>query len=331
MKLGIVGSGKIVHYFLPAAIKIKNLSLVGISSTPRSAEILKDLQQKYHIEHTYTDNKRMFANPDIDTIYVAVPNVLHYQICEEALEAGKNVICEKPFVYTTAQARSLKKLADQKGVFITEAITNIYLPNFKLLKENLHKLGPIHIINFNYTQYSTRYHEFKKGNILPVFDPKKGGGALMDLGIYDIHLAVGLFGEPDSVEYLPNMQQGTDTSGVIIMQYPQYLCLMMAVKDSYADAKSYIEGENGSLVINGLIDELPSLDLQLKDQNGEYFNENKYDHRMISEFENFVKVFDEHDIAANEAAFDHSIQVLNVLGAVKASFNSKGHAWVKVN
>lgn len=323
MKLGIVGSGKIVHDFLTAADKVKGLKVKGISSTPRSKEVLEDLQKKYDIPEIYTDNDLLFSNASIDTIYVAVPNVLHYQICKEALEAGKNVICEKPFVYTVKEAEELKAIADHNHLFIIEAITNIYLENFNKIKEAIPKLGPLHIVNLNYTQYSTRYSELKKGNLLPVFNPQKGGGALMDLGIYDIHLAVGLFGMPEAVQYLPNYQKGTDTSGVIILRYPTFICVMIAAKDSFADAKSFIEGEDGSLVINGLVNQLPSFELQMRtaDKGGDVQNYNKYDHRMISEFTTFVKLFDGKDQAAVDSAFTHSVQVLKVLDLAKQDLN----------
>lgn len=114
MKLGIVGSGMIVHDFLTTADQIENLELTAISSTKRSANIARELAKKYNIKKTYTDNEAMMADPDVDTVYVAVPNFLHYDIAKLALEHGKNVICEKPFVESTAQAEELKQLADKK-------------------------------------------------------------------------------------------------------------------------------------------------------------------------------------------------------------------------
>ena len=75
-------------------------------------------------------------------------------------EHGKNVICEKPFVQSTAEAEELKKLADEKDLIIAEAITNLYLENFKQIKAEIAKIAPIHIINLNYTQYSSRYDAF---------------------------------------------------------------------------------------------------------------------------------------------------------------------------
>ena len=116
MKLGIIGSGMIVHDFLKTADKINNLELTAISSTVRSKDIARELANQYGIKKTYTDNEKMMVDPDVDTVYVAVPNFLHYEIAKEALEHGKNVICEKPFVESTEQAKELKRLADEKDL-----------------------------------------------------------------------------------------------------------------------------------------------------------------------------------------------------------------------
>lgn len=73
-------------------------------------------------------------------------------------------------------------------------------------------MGDVKIVQLNYSQYSSRYEAFKQGQIAPVFDPKKAGGALMDLNVYNIHFVAGLFGEPKAVHYYPNMKKGVDTS-----------------------------------------------------------------------------------------------------------------------
>lgn len=319
MKLGIIGAGKIVHDFLTVANSISDLQLVAISAPPQNLPELKKLQAKYGFKKVYTDNQELLLDSNVDTVYVAVPNSLHYEVCKESLKYGKNVICEKPMVYTVTQAKELKGIADTKHVMLFEAITNLYLENFKEIKSRLKLLGPIHIVNLNYTQLSTRYPKFLKGHLLPVFDPKKGGGALMDLGIYVIHLAVALFGMPDEVKYFGNYAQGTDTSGVIVLKYSDKICNLIVAKDSYAEPFSFIEGEKGSIRINGLINQLPSFSLELKGKDVQDFNFNKHKHRMVSEFETFIKCLNMCDFEAENQAFTQSIQALRVLQEAKAS------------
>ena len=251
MKLGIIGSGKIVHDFLTTAAKIKGLELAAISTTKRSQPIAKNLAKQYNIKEVFADNGQLCHDENVDTVYVAVPNSLHYEIVKEALLAGKNVICEKPYVETVAQAEELKEIADKKDLIIVEAITNIHLPNFKAIKQQLAEIAPIHIISLNYTQYSSRYDDFLQGKIAPVFDPAKDGGTLTDLNIYNIHLAVGLFGKPEKVQYYPVMQKQVDTSGILNLVYPDKQAVLIAAKDSYTTPRSFIEGEKGTIYFDG--------------------------------------------------------------------------------
>lgn len=320
MKLGIIGSGKIVHDFLTTANKIQNLELTAIATTKRSATIGQELAKKYNIKKTYTSNTDLFNDEEVDTVYVAVPNSLHYLVAKKALEAGKNVICEKPFVSTTAEARKLKKIADDHGVIIVEAITNIHLENFKHIKEDLAKIAPVHVLSLNYTQYSSRYDDFLKGKIAPVFDPTKDGGALKDLNIYNIHLAVGLFQNPKTVQYYPNMQRGVDTSGILNLVYQGMQASLIASKDSYTTPRSFIEGEKGTIFFDGSPGELTNYSLELRGEEPKQFNFNKYDHRMVSEFVDFINVIDNHDTEQADEWFEHSLHVLEILSAAKRSY-----------
>ena len=317
MKLGIIGSGMIVHDFLKTADKINNLELAAISSTVRSKDIAQELAKQYGIKKTYTSNEELMADPDVDTVYVAVPNFLHYEIAKMALVHGKNVICEKPFVESTAQAEELKKLADQKDLIIIEAITNLYLENFKQIQKELKNIAPIHIINMNYTQYSSRYDAFLEGKIAPVFDPKKDGGALMDLNIYNIHLVAALFGLPDKVQYYANMQKGVDTSGILHMSYPDKQASLTASKDSYVTPRSCIEGEKGSIYIAGSTGALDNFTVQMRNEEPKTYHLNKYEHRMTSEFNAFSDIIDHHDTVKADEAFVNTLESMQILTAAR--------------
>lgn len=314
INLGIVGSGMIVHDFLSIANQIPNLNLTAISTTKRSEKIGQELSKNYDIKYSYSHNEELYNNDEVNTVYVGVPNNLHYEVAKQALLAGKNVICEKPFVDTVDQARELKKIADKQGVFLVEAITNIYLANFNYLKEHLKTIGPIHQVALNFTQYSSRYDNFLNNIIEPVFDYQKNGGALMDIGIYNIHLTVGLFGKPKHVQYFPVIQKKVDTSGTLMLTYPDMQVSSIAVKDSYVtDQWSYIEGEKGTLKIKGSLGQLDEVELDLKGKKPQSIKLNKYSDRMVAEFVEFSRMIKENDKEAANKAFEHSLTVLEVL------------------
>ena len=247
MKLGIVGSGMIVKDFLKMFNELKGIELLGISA--RNEENLKNLCVQYPIERYYLSYEEMLENKDIDTIYVAVPNDLHFIMSKKALLAGKNVICEKPFTTNLKEALELKEIAKKEDLFLLEAIPNRFFPNTYLLKEKVKELGNIRVINFNFSQYSSRYDRFKKGDIAPAFDPNHSGGSLMDLGVYNINLIMELFGKPENVDYYPNIERGIDTSGVLMMDYGYMKAVCVAAKDCQAPLSSTIQGDEGYIVM----------------------------------------------------------------------------------
>lgn len=319
MKLLIAGAGFIVSDFLPITKDLPKTDIVGITGTPNDLDQMKEYQNKYHIEECFTDYDQALKETAADTAYVAVPNFLHYAFTKKALEAGKNVICEKPFTVKYDEFRKLKNLAEEKKLILVEAITNQYLTNYKVLKDHLSDLGQIKIVSMNYSQYSHRYDAFKQGKILPVFDPKKGGGALMDLNIYNIHLLAALFGLPDKVQYYANMQKGVDTSGILHLSYPDKQASLTASKDSYVTPRSFIEGEKGSIYIDGSTGELNNFTVQMRGKEPKRYNLNKYDHRMTSEFNAFSEIIDNHDTVKADEAFVNTLESMQILTAARNS------------
>lgn len=313
MKLGIVGSGQIVHDFLSASDQMQDVELVAISTLARSKSVAEKLAEKYHIQKVYTDNEAMFADSDIDTVYIGVPNSLHFPIAKQALTADKNVICEKPLVETSEQVKELKKTADKHHVLLFEAMTVLYLENDFHLKEDLKKIGKVHVIALNLTQISSHYADFLAGVHIPKFDRKMGGGALMDMNIYNINFCVSLFGQPKQISYLPTIQRGTDTSGILNLTYDDKQASLIAAKDAVGPTRSYIEGEKGLIYFDEPLNVLPDYYVQIGKEEPKHYNFNKYDHRMISEFNYFARKIKEHDQQAADEAAEHSLNAISVL------------------
>lgn len=251
MKLAIAGSGKIVTHLLSVLSTIPEIELAAIASRASSLDKNKSLAQQYGIREVYSTVDEMFEKVSADAIYIATPNSLHYEMCKKALECGFHVICEKPFTTNLDELEALNQLAHAKGKILLEAITVLYLPNVHLLKEKIEQIGFVSSISLNFSQRSSRYDEFLTGKIHPVFDSLYSGGALMDLNIYNIHLMTFLFGQPDFVEYVPVIENGIDTSGVIQLQYGSLTAFLKASKTSSENSQNIFEGDKGTLVLEG--------------------------------------------------------------------------------
>ena len=319
MKLALLGTGMIVTEVLPVIQEIDGIELVAILSTPRSIEKARSLAVKYGLPQATSNYEDILRNPQVDTVYVGTPNHTHYDYAKRALLAGKHVICEKPFTLWAAELEELASMAAERNLFLLEAITNQYLGNFHFIKENLEKLGEIKIVSCNYSQYSSRYDAFKRGEIAPAFNPEMGGGALRDLNIYNIHLVVGLFGQPKSVQYLANIERGIDTSGILVMDYGHFKCVCIGAKDCGAEIKSTIQGDKGSISVLGSTGGMPAISLNLNGQEGQDLDMNRPFHRMHDEFVAFEAMISSQDYARAQEALAHSRAVMQVLDqAVKS-------------
>lgn len=315
MKLAIIGSGMIVHDFLTITKDLKDTELTAIIGTEKSLDILHELKAKYHIGAAYTDFDTALAESDFDTVYVAVPNFLHYGFAKKALENGKNVISEKPFTVKYSDFMDLKKIAEKKHLVLVEAITNQYLQNYVDLKQKLPELGDLKLIESNYSQYSSRYDAFEAGKVLPAFDPKKGGGALMDINIYNIHFIVGLLGRPKAVSYLPNIERNIDTSGILMLDYGNSKAVAIGAKDSASPVgKTVLQGNKGTIVVNGPTNVMESFDVYDKDKTLlEKVDHNIYPHRMYQEFVEFEQIIRHHDLTEVAKRLQHSEDVMWVV------------------
>ena len=314
MKLGIIGSGMIVKDFLSFAHDLPEIKLEAIAA--RNIENLKELQNKYNIKEIYTDIDFCLENKEIDTIYVAVPNNLHYEVAKKALEAGKNVICEKPFTLKYDEAVELFEIAEDKGLILIEAITNQYQKNYLVIKDNIDNIGEIRLVECNFSQLSSRYGAFKNGVIAPVFDKSKGGGVLGDLNIYNIHFTVGLFGKPNKVHYSPNIVNDVDTSGILLLEYDNFKVVCIAAKDTFNNSYVNIQGDQGIIKVIGPTNEVLNYSIQTKDN---FINENKniHSHRMFAEFKKFIEVINNKDFKFMNNQKEHTLNVMYIYEKAK--------------
>ena len=307
MNLGILGTGKIVQEFLPEFAKL-DIEIAAILATARSKERVENLAAQYNIQKIYFDYDELLTDENIDTVYIALPNNLHYSHAKKALLAGKNVIVEKPAVTTVEEFSDLKKIATENKKILIEAMTIHYLPAYLNIRADLPKLGGIKIVSMNYSQYSSRYDAFKQGEILPAFDPKKAGGALMDINVYNLHFVIGLFGKPEKFTYTANIERGIDTSGVMILDYGNFKAICIGAKDCQAPTNSTIQGDKGNIFIP-----VPTNRIDAYTLNDEFKNFAEDKSRMTYEFKTFIEIIDNKNFECAEKMLQVSEIVAQIL------------------
>ena len=281
MNICAIGTGAITKSMLQEFQRSDVLRCTAIYS--RKEETGRAMAEAFGLDTVYTSMDQMLADPAIDMVYVASPNSIHYSQTKDALLAGKHVICEKPFAPTVAEADELIALAKEKGLFLFEAITTAHHPHYGFVRENLPKLGKLKMVSATFCQFSSRYPALLAGKVSPVLNHAFAGGALMDLNLYNIHFVVGLFGAPDSVRYFPNRHEtGVDTSGMLVMEYPDFPCQCTAAKDCSALNGVQIIGEDGYMVVTPSSSNCQQVELNLRGQETVtvYLPENPWYHEV---------------------------------------------------
>ena len=287
MKLGILGTGKIVRELLQVyeGLEIEKTYLL---CTQRSLPQAEQLCREYGLEGVYTDYDALL-DADIDTVYVALPNHLHFAYTQMALERGKDVILEKPATSNLRELEALFALADRNGCCLMEAMTVHHLPGVTALGKALASIGTIREARLYFCQYSSRYDDFKAGKIHPVFDPQKSGGALYDLNLYNLHAALCLFGMPQGVRYEAKVERGIDVWGELTLDYGSFSAVCTGAKDRGGEEASVICGTKGALRVREPFSRLT----------GYYLNEEWIgtgeEHRMHTEFVRILQILKNRD------------------------------------
>ena len=244
MKIGTIGTGNIVTWVMTEAVRVAGVTYEAVCS--RKEETGRALAERFGVGKVYTKLEDMLADREIDWVYVASPNSLHYAQTKAALESGKHVICEKPFAPTRAQAEKLAALAEDKGLFLFEGITTLFLPHFARIREKLPEIGPVRQVSCTFCQYSSKYDALKAGQTPNVFNPAFAGGALMDINLYNLYFVYGLFGMPDKLTYHTRRHEnGIDLGGVAVLEYPGFVAQCTGAKDCKSDNGAHIIGEKG--------------------------------------------------------------------------------------
>lgn len=320
MKVGILGSGFVVSLFLEAATKLEEMKLVAICGH-HNVEKTEKIASENHIPFVYFNYQEMLDNPKVDTIYIGTPNNLHYEQAKQALLNHKNVILEKPFTRSFKQAEELVELAKRNKLFLFEAITVVNTPNFEKTKELVDNFEKIKIVELNYVQYSSRYDNFKKGIIHPVFDYQKEGGSLRDLGVYNVHFVVGLFGEPLKYQYYPNIERNVDVSGTLIMTYDHFSCILVSAKDcsNYFDIR--IQGDKKCIHSTSAIDLYDAFTF-VDEGKEETYALNVHQEMFYSELSNFISIYASKDYEKCYQKLQNSLIVIKIIENVYKEMNA---------
>ena len=192
-KWGVLGTGGIAAAFVDdlALAEGHKVVAVGSRTLKKAEEFAKDIPTAT----AYGSYKDLVNDPNVDAIYVATPHPSHEEHTMLALNAGKAVLCEKPFAISAKQAQAMINCAKENNVALLEAMWTRYLPHIAVVREILASgvLGKIETVEADHGQ------RLADQNIVRIVDPELAGGALLDLGIYPVSFAHLVLGMPTAI------------------------------------------------------------------------------------------------------------------------------------
>lgn len=251
MKYAVIGTSWITEEFIMGANLVEGMELLGVYS--RSYSKGKALAEKFGAPRVFVDLHDLARNADVEAVYVASPNSLHYEQCKLLLKSGKHVLCEKPITVEPEELAELQALAAEQGKVYMEAIMYMHNPVRPKLKASMQALGNITSAHFDFSQLSSKYPAYKNGENPNIFNPEFATGSLMDLGIYCIYPALDLFGMPKSIWSTATfLESGADGNGTAVFKYDNMLLTLTWSKLAQGFCGSEITGDGGSVTIDSI-------------------------------------------------------------------------------
>ncbi len=249
LNFAIIGTNFISDLFVSAAKQVPFARVSAVYS--RTEERAEYFSKKHGGMKRYTALSDLLNDMEIDAVYIASPNICHFEHATAALKAGKHVLCEKQIAVSYAEFKAIRELAAEKGLILLEAMRPDFDELFSILKNKLSALGKIKEARLEFCQYSSRYDKFKEGIIENAFCPEMKNSSLADIGIYPLHLSISLFGVPcefsSSSSFLGN---GFEAEGMLSLLYDGFSVGISYSKIREGENISCISGENGSAVFD---------------------------------------------------------------------------------
>ena len=247
MNIGIIGAGRLVNIVVQALNALPQINCYAIAS--RDLARAQEYAQKYGFEKAYGSYEEMLQDPKVELVYIATPHSHHYEHMMMCIENGKPVVCEKAFTLNAEQARKVKAAANEKGVYVAEAIWPRYMPSRKMINDVIASgvIGKVNTLTANLS--------YKIDDKERIVTPELAGGALLDIGVYGINFAIMHFGwDVERVESSVKMTEaGVDAMETITIFYKDgRMAVLTHSIYARSDRKGIIHGEKGYIVVENI-------------------------------------------------------------------------------
>ena len=316
--IGIIGAGRIAKIFAKGSKLANNAEVIAIAS--REKEKAELFAKELEIERAYGSYKEILEDKDVKAVYIAVPHSHHYQVAKLCLEYGKAVICEKPMFLTVKEYEDIILLAKEKDLLLMEAMWTRFLPStvtaHKWIEEG--RIGQVKMIDANFGFC---------GNIEPegrLFNKDLAGGAIYDLGVYSIELAIDYANSKVKKHSVYGNFGSTDvdeTNCVIIEFENGVLATAKSALRASLVNDAYVYGDKGFIHIpNFYANNHITLYNKDREKVEEFFGDNQTNVEGFKyEIEHFANLLNEGKKESPRIPFSHNIECAEIFESLMAT------------
>ncbi|MEE9365012.1 MAG: Gfo/Idh/MocA family oxidoreductase [Cellulophaga sp.] len=312
IRWGIVGLGGIAHKFVKDLKKVKGAQITAVAS--RNSKKAVKFKKLYNAKYAFGDYTELFTCKDVDVVYIATPHTFHKSIAIDAMNQGKNVLCEKPLGVNESEVLEMISCAKKNNVFLMEALWSRFNPSICKVKELIENGG---IGNIQYLKADFAFYAMDRDTSGRVLSTELAGGSLLDIGIYPIFLAYLILGKPDKILATSKFHTtGVEVQTSIVLEYENAQAILYSGFTSKSDTSAEISGSSGSLYLPGRWHEASSY--ILKKENSIETIEDKSIHKGYThEIEEVQMCLSKGMLESERWTHQNSIDLIKILDQVR--------------
>lgn len=315
---GILGPGGIAKAFAEDLKRLDGHAIAAVGS--------RTLSNAQSFANTfggtaYGSYEELVADPQVDAIYVATPHPAHKENVILALNAGKPVLCEKPFAVNAAEAQQMVDAAHKNGVALMEAMWARFLPHYAQVREIIQSgvLGKIHTIQADHGQ------RLADQNIPRLVEPSLAGGALLDLGIYPVSFAHMILGNPSKITSSAVLtDKGVDAQTSMIFDYADGAqAVLNTTMIEQTPCRAVVAGLNGWLEIDRTFYNPASMRVVLNDGTTTEYPSSYVGHGLREQAEVFKQLVTSGQQQSQILNWQDTVDIMKTLDQVRSQIGLK--------
>jgi predicted dehydrogenase len=311
LRWGIAGLGRIAHSFVKDLQLAPGNILQAVAS--RSAGNAAAFASEYGVGTHYGNYQELFADPEVDIVYVGTTHESHAGLSIAAMNAGKHVLCEKPLAVQTRQVQAMIEASRANGVFLMEALWSRFNPAIVECL-NLVRDGVIGEVSYLHADFCFPAKLDANARLLNM---DMAGGALLDIGIYPIFLAYSVFGKPREILATSRFHEtGADLQTSVVLKYDDGMASTMSSFLAGSDMVARIYGSHGSIYIHPRWHEATGYTLLVGDRE-QKINRPKRGKGFTYEIEECMRCIAAGKTQSDRWSHEHSLDLIGMLDEVR--------------